>query len=198
MVRIGFAAAAPPCDPHAKASVNIDPRNILLHRNVIAILIQATGDHVLSSAIQWDFVHDFLSNVATLWLWVDTCHFDVDAHQTWIFATSSQGMLPLASQCGHNSHLRTKGPHIMHVPSQFVLTVCQTCCSFCVSGLPKASHTRYRCQALPSPSRQDHLLGTRDVARGERWDHSSKDFPTFSLRQQFQDSSFWTHTGNQA
>ena len=34
-----------------------------------------------------------------------------------IFATSSQGMLPLPSQCNHNSHLRMKGPHIKFPPN---------------------------------------------------------------------------------
>ena len=84
--------------------------------NVIAILtaVRATGGHVLwicpplSSAIHWDFVQDFLSNITTLWLWVDTCQFDTDAHETWLFATSSRGLLPLASQCNHESHLRMK------------------------------------------------------------------------------------------
>ena len=80
--------------------------NILLHQNVIAILtaVRAMGGHVLwmypplGSAFHWDFVQDFLSNIATLWLWVDACQFDIDAYETLLFATSSQGLLPLASQ----------------------------------------------------------------------------------------------------
>ena len=84
--------------------------------NVIAILtaVLATGGHVLwmcpplSSRIHWDFVQNVLSNITTLWLLVDTCQFDTDAHETWLFATSSRGLLPLASQCNHESHLRMK------------------------------------------------------------------------------------------
>ena len=112
---------------------------MLLHRNGIAILtaVRATGGHVLwmcptlSFAIQWDLVQDFLSNAATLWLWVDTCRFDIDARETLIFATSSQGMLPLPSQCNHNSHLRMKGTHIKFPPNlctRFVKLVAHFVC----------------------------------------------------------------------
>ena len=185
----------------------------LLHRNVIAILtvVQATGGHVLwicsplSSANQWEFVQDVLSSVATIWLWVDTCQFDINAHETWLFATSSQGMLPLASPCNHKSQLRMKGPHIKFSPN--LRTRFATLVAPFVSGLEKTFHTLvgrylsdicYRCQALPSSCRQDHLLGNLDVARGERWDHESQDFPTVTLGQQFQGVSFWSHPGDQA
>ena len=67
--------------------------------------------------MQWDCVQDFLSNVATFWLWVGTSQFDIDAHETWIFATSSQGMLPLASQYNRSSHLRMKQCRIKFHPN---------------------------------------------------------------------------------
>ena len=66
-----------------------------------------------------------------------------------------------------------KGPHIKIPPN--LRTRFATLVVPFVSGLPKTFHTLvgrylsdicYRCQALPSSCRQDHLLGTHDVARG--------------------------------
>ena len=96
-------------DPRAKVLGNTDSwrqTNMLLHQNVIAILaaVRSTGGHVLwvyppfSFAFQWDFVQDFLSNIATLWPWVDSCQFDINVCKLWLLATSSQGLLPLAPQ----------------------------------------------------------------------------------------------------
>ena len=131
------------------------------------------------NAQQWDFVQDFLSNVATLWLWVDTYQFDTDARGTFdlchVFPRDSPACIAMQSQL---SSADEGTPH--QVPSKFVHAVCLTCCLFCVSGLPKAFRTVvgrhlsdmcYRCQALPSSCRQDHLLATHDVVRSERWDH---------------------------
>ena len=91
--------------------------------------------------------------------------------------------------------------------SRCVRAVCRTCRSFCESGLSRIFHTLVRrhrsglscrCQALPSFCRQDHLLGTHDVVRGQRWNHCAQDFPSIPLEQQLQGVSFWPHPGNQA
>ena len=55
----------------------------LIHQNVMNSLtaVHATGGDVLwmnppsSVALQMNFVQDFLSNIATCWLWVDACQF---------------------------------------------------------------------------------------------------------------------------
>ena len=87
---IGFAAEAPRrSDPHAEIFANRKPwqqNDRLIYQNVTAILtaVHANGGHVLwaiqpfSVASHMDFMQDFLSNIATYWLWVDACQFDVD------------------------------------------------------------------------------------------------------------------------
>ena len=106
-------------------------KHILVHQNVTAILtaVHATGGHVLwvnppySSAIHLDVVQYFLSNRATYWLWVDACRFDVNVDKTWLFATSSPGLLPLASQCNrefqckNTRHPRMRDPHTKFPPA---------------------------------------------------------------------------------
>ena len=98
--------------------------NRLVHQNVSAILtaVHANGGHVLwvnpsySSAIHCDFVQDFLSNKATYWLSVDAYRFDVDDDKSWLFATSSPGMLPLASQCNHRFQCKNTRRQQMNDP----------------------------------------------------------------------------------
>ena len=125
-------------DQHAGILAHMNPlqlrdfqTNRLVHQNVSAILtaVHATGGHVLwmnpphGSAIHCDFVQDFLSNMATYWLWADACQFDVDDDKSWIFATSLPGMWPLASQCHHGFQCkntrrqRTNDPHTKIPPA---------------------------------------------------------------------------------
>ena len=78
---IGFAGGASPhSDLDAEILANMEPwqqNNRLVHQSVTAILtaVHAIGGHVLwvnppsTSAIQYGFVQDFLSNMATYWLW---------------------------------------------------------------------------------------------------------------------------------
>ena len=87
-----------------------------------------------------DFVKDLLSNEAMLWLWVDTNQPDIDAHETWLFSTSSQESIPLASQSSHKSHPRMKGTHIK-LPSNLCTRFAKLVHPFSVSGLPKTVHT---------------------------------------------------------
>ena len=87
---IGFAAEAPRrSDPHAEILANRKPwqqNDRLIYQNVTAILtaVHANGGHVLwaippfSVAFHMDFMQDFLSNMATYWLWVDACQVDAD------------------------------------------------------------------------------------------------------------------------
>ena len=91
--------------------------------------------------------------------------------------------------------------------SRCVRAVCRTCRSFCESGLSRIFHTLVRrhrsglsnrCQALPSFCTKNHLLGTNDVVRGQRWNHCAQDFPSPPLAQQFQGVSFGPNLGNQA
>ena len=150
-----------------------------------------------SFAFQWDFVQDFLSNTATLWLWVDACQFDLNVCELWLFATSSQGLLPLAPQRNHESHPPPA------VCAQFAKLVAPFVSRdshgfFTLWSDAHRSGLSCRCQALPSFCRQDHLVGTHDVVRGQRWNHCTQDFPSIPLGQQLQGVSFSPHPGNQA
>ena len=86
---IGFAAEAPRrSDPHAEMLANRKPlqqNDRLPERHCHShTAVHANGAHVLWAippfgvAFHMDFMQDFLSNIATYWLWVDACQFDVD------------------------------------------------------------------------------------------------------------------------
>ena len=149
---VGFAVGTlPRSHRHAELLANLEPlqlfsaqTNILVNQNVIATLtaVHAAGGHVLwvntpsSATIGLDFVHDFLSNIATFWIWVDACQFDVDDDRTWHFATSTPGLLPLACQCNHAFlHKNTRHPrrsvHHTKFSRGFLHKVCPTHRSFC-------------------------------------------------------------------
>ena len=110
---IGFAAGTPPrSDSHAEILANMEPwrqENLFVHQNVTAILtaVLATGGNLL-----WINHRTALRSLGFLckiscptwprnWLWVGACR--LQCGQTMFFATSSPGLLPLASQCDHAS-----------------------------------------------------------------------------------------------
>ena len=131
-----------------------------------------------TSAIHWDVVQDFLSNMATYWLWVDACQFDVSKDKTWLFATSSQELLPLASQCNHGFQCKnTRHPWRSdpHTPNSF---------PHCAQHLPILSQVGTFgdfSRSQPSPSGQDLHLDTQDLIRGQRRYHCAQDLSSISL-----------------
>ena len=158
---VGFAVGAPPrSDQQAEILADLDPlqlvdsqTNNLIHQNVIAILtrVHASGGHVLwinppsSAAISLNFVQVLLSNIATCWIWVDACQFDANEAKTWLFASSSPGLLPLASQCNRAHQCKDrrhprKADHHTKFPPALCAKFAQLIVSFCRSRFSGTFH----------------------------------------------------------
>ena len=114
---------------------------------------------------------------------VDACQFDVDDDSSWLFATSSPGTLPLASQCDHGFQCKNMHRQRMNDPhTKFPPALCTTFANLIV---PFASRVFRRLFTLPAVSPADKISTwtptTLYVGRGGTIAH--KTFPASPLGQ---------------
>ena len=134
--------------------------------------------------------------MATHWLWADAGRVDGNADKTWLFATSSPGLFPLASQCNHEfqwgdtRHPRRSDPHTRFPPALCTkfAKLCEARFSGTFHALTDAVTLGAATVAMPSrlPTDEINTWTPAMVYVGRGGTIALKTFPGFPFEQQFQ------------